>query len=555
MKKMKSILCLVLALVMMFALAACGGSKTEAPAATGSEPAAPAASSSEPAAPAASGDEPAPAASAAPETLRIGIVNNLGRFLAGISPAENFTACDAVFDTIFKTDGETKAIYSDILESYEWTDEHTFVMTMKDNVYFSNGEQATGEDLLFSYTNHPERGSNYVNDFGIIWDECSADGQTVTMKFENPYPLFVNTMIYLVDKSWSQEVGWDSLDWYNCPVGSGPYKVSEYVTDDHMVLTAREDYWNKDAYGEFVIKEIYYKNYSDRATMEMDLELGNIDLCTLTSTDYERWMNEGSDQYGCALVSTGAVCFFNYGFLPNPMWQDENLRRAIAYGCDWYQLGELAYGDVYVPAKSCVPASSSEFIETGMYEYDLDLAKQYLAAAGYEPGELTIHTYMMEDPFYHTLCEAFQFYMQELGVNVDLEFGDVSSSIANWVDINSGIDFGFFFAVMGSPSGNIRAGLWNAADLNGVKWGYIDDDEFLEEFKASMYAFTEEEKIEHSKKAQQIAYDKCLMCNIGEVSMTLGYNAKVFTEQQVQKSYISSDNFQVSRMAFSSWWA
>jgi len=485
--------------------------------------------------------------------LTIGFAGGLGRFLAGISPAENFTACDAVFDTIFKTNAATKEIYSDILESWEWTDDTTCVLHMKDCVYFSNGEQATAEDLYFSYTNHPERGSNYLNSFGIDFENSGVtDEFTVTLKFAQPYPLFVNTNIYLIDKSWSEEVGWDSMEWYT-PVCSGPYECVEYVADDYCKLVARDDYWNKDA-GEIAVKTIICKNYADRSAMVMDLEIGNIDLCEVTSTDYTRYLSEGSEEYGVTLVSTGVVCYFNFGFLCDEIWNNQTLREAIAYGVDWAALGQLVYGDMYVPAYSVVPQSSPEFINPGQYEYNPEKAKELLAEAGYQPGELTLYTFMMEAPMYHNFGEGFQFYCQEMGVNVDLEFGDVSTSIAKWVDVTSGIDFGFFFYVPGSATGNLRAGLWNAGDLNGVKWGYIQDDEFQAKFAEHVYTTDKDASIQASKDCQQILFNKTLIIPICENVTAVGYNAKTLTAAQAYGCYNGAGNYQISRLGMAYSW-
>ncbi len=164
---MKKFLALFLALVMVFALCACG-SKTEAPKTDAPKTDAPAADAPKTDAPktdapktdapktdAPKTDTPAATTSSAPEVIRIGAAGSLGRFLAGISPSESWIACDGVFDTVFRYDPVKKETFSDILESWEWTDDNTFVMKMKDCVYFSNGENATGEDLLFSYENHP----------------------------------------------------------------------------------------------------------------------------------------------------------------------------------------------------------------------------------------------------------------------------------------------------------------------------------------------------------------------------------------------------------------
>ncbi len=560
MKKAKSFFCILLALTMVFALAACGSSSAAPAAPAASTASSGSAAPAEAAAPAAAASESAAPASEAvapsgeiPDTITIGFSGGLGRFLAGIAPSESFTGCDAVFDSIFKTDPETKEITSDVLESWGWKDDTTFEMKMRDDVYFSNGDNATAEDLIFSYANHPERGSNYLNSFGILMDECVAtDTYTAEFKFEKPYVAFTNTIIYLVDKSWSEEVGWDSMEWYQ-PVGSGPYKCTEYVADDHMVLEARDDYWNKEK-GEIVVKKWILKNYADSSTMFMDLETGKIQMCQTPTADYDRYVKEGGDGYDCVLASTGVVCYFNYGFLNNPIWQNQTLREAIAAGVDWATLGELAYGNMYVPANSLVPEMSKEYVDVGQVVYDPDRAKELLAEAGYAPGELKLHTFMMDDPFYRDLCEGFQFYMQELGIECDLEFGDVSTTIAKWVDPASGIDFGFFYYIAGSPAGMLRLNTWNAGDPNGVKWGYFDDEEFQALYAEHCYTTDPELSVQRSKECQQLVYDKTLAVPFCEDVKALAYDNTIFTGEQMLNCYIGADNYQITKLAFASGW-
>ena len=47
----------------------------------------------------------------------------------------------------------------------------------------------------------------------------------------------------IVCKEWCQEVGWDSEDWWNDPVGSGPYYVDEFVTGSHVTFKLKDNYW------------------------------------------------------------------------------------------------------------------------------------------------------------------------------------------------------------------------------------------------------------------------------------------------------------------------
>ena len=570
MKKAKAILCVLLTLAMVFSLIACAKSSTGGNTATSSAPASSAPASSAPASSAAASAAPASASAAgssktpapasasaatvkAPESITIGRSGGLGRFLAGISPAENFTACDAVFDSVFRTDPKTKQIFSDILESWKWVDDTTFVMKMKQNIVFSNGDPATADDLVFSYANHKERGSNYLNSFGLILDQCVAtDKYTATFKFQKPYSAFTNQIIYLVDKAWSKKVGWDSQEWYK-PVGSGPYKCTEYVSDDHLTLVARDDYWNKDA-GPIAVKKWIIKNYPDSATMYMDFETGNIKYCEVSAADYSRFVKDGGKGYKDILLPIGVNLFLNYGFLDNPIMKNQKLREAIAYGCNWKDMGKLALGDMYVPAKSLVPENSPEFFNPGEVKFDQAKAKQLLTEAGYSAGQLKLKTFTMQADIYKNLCESFQFYAQQIGIDVSIQYGDVSTAIAKWVDPAGGIDFGFFWCVQGSPAGSMRIGLWNANDKHGVTWCYIDDDDFQKLFTDLVYTTDKDKSLKSAKAIQQLSFDRTLMVPIAEMSTAIGYRTDVFNEQQAKDYFVSNGNYQISRLGLASAW-
>ena len=212
-------------------------------------------------------------------SLTVGISDYLGRFIQGLTPTESWAACDGVYDAIFKVDPATKSIFSDCLEDWYYEDEVTLIMKLKENVYFSNGMHATAEDLLYSYTSIIDRGSSQRTGIGpIIWDECKViDEYTVELKFERPYRPFINVMVYLLCKEWSLSLanGWEDMAWYY-PVGSGPYEVTEFSSEELIKMRARDNYWNAEERGPVYVDEWilqFYKNYS---TMYMDLEIGNI---------------------------------------------------------------------------------------------------------------------------------------------------------------------------------------------------------------------------------------------------------------------------------------
>ena len=559
MKKAKSILCVLLVLVMVFAMFACkktGPNGTPAPGTSTPGTSEPGASTPGTASP--SPSEPgAPAPVDEWVSLTLGVDNYLGRFLAGINPAESWTGCDGVFDSIFKVNLVTKETMSDVLKDWHYEDEGTtLIMNMREDVYFSNGDNATAEDIVFSYFSHQDRGSNYLNNFGLIREECVArDTYTVVFKFEKAYPAFTNSSIYLLNKAWSEQVGWESMEWY-APVASGPYYVEEWVADSHMVLRLREDYWNKDI-GEFYVDEWTIKYFPDASTLYMSLEVGDIDIAAnLSSADYGRFVKNGGDGFEAKLMQAGSTLNFIFGFADAPgIWEDIRIREAMSMAVKWDEVGQLAMGDMYMPAYSVASSKSANFVNTGTFEYNPERAKEIFAELGYtESNKLKISTTMMDSMMYKNVCEGFKFYADQLGcIDATIEHADTSTALGVWLS-PGGNDFGFWYSVSGSPTGEVRAAISEAADPSGVTWDYVPFPDFLEIYERMANSVDPDVVNAASKEIQQYMYDNIIYIPCAEWTYSVGWRTDKVTEEQILAYNRSTNNFQISKFGLASAW-
>ena len=489
------------------------------------------------------------------DTITIGM-DYTGGFQTGVYPAECDAGCSLVFDLVFKINPNTKEVCSDILEDWYFEDETTLIMKMKDNIYFSNGEKATAEDLLYSYTSHVDRQSAYTAEYNIDYENSTClDELTVSMKFTKFYSAFFSSyLIYLYDKSWCEEVGWDSTDWYS-PIGSGAYTCTEYVPDDHMTFVARDDYWNKDA-DPVAVRQWIIKIYSDDATMTMDMEVGNLAFCSLGSTDYKRFLENGGSGYDVYSADAGVTINFDYGFLENDCWYDKNVRKAFAIGIPWEELAQVSLGASYKPATSMVTEASPEYTYIGSYEYDPETAKQLLAEAGYdESNPLTLHTIMMETPFYSSSCEAFQYYCSQLGVEFNYDLHDVSTAVMDWMTPGAGCDLGFYYDNFGSTQAMLVRTIDWANNPFGSTWTYIDDAHFGELYDKMAYATDDETRIETSKELQKYIYDEYLCVPYAELTYQMAYRTAIFTADQIKLACANKEYYNLANISFASAWS
>jgi len=522
MKRFRSILCTAVVILILLSVTSCKSKETD----TGSETPTPTAEGTSAAA--------EPTAQSKPEhidELRIG-VSSLGNFL--LADVDNASAEYAVYDSIFAVDLKTGEARSDVLESWEWTDDTTLRVVMKDGVMFNNGAKATTEDVLYSYTNLGERGTPMLQTAKLDVENCKIiDEKTLDFKFTAPNYYFTGMACYLMNKAWCQEVGRMSDAWYD-PVTSGRYEVTEYVASDHMVLTKREDYWNIAETGEQYIDSYYFKVYNDATVMFMDLQLGNIDIAPVGSTDYNRFLSEKADNYSVTIVPTGVNYFFYFGYNDNEIWKDKRLREAITIGINWDDIGIVALGEnFYLPTTALVPSTSSFYMNPGPREYDPERAKELLAEAGYGPDNpLTLVSLQMTGDLYKDLAETFQASALEIGVNVSVEFADAGTAIAEWI-IPGGNDFGFTWMWSGCPYQDVYNGCMYSSLKQGVSWYYLDDDQY-QQYYLELPAIDETVRTNASKTIQQYNYDNFLSIPFSECVSAIGFNTAKLTEQQIK---------------------
>ena len=545
-------------MAMMFTLFACGGGGTQAT--PSGSPTAQATPSSSALPNSSTAPETSPSSGgtlSAPKSLTIGVSGFLGRFLAGLAPSESLIGCDAVFDTVFRWDPIEKKVISNILKSWEWEDDNTFIMHMRDDVYFSNGDNATAEDIVFSYLSHLERGSNYVNPANLVPEGCIArDKYTAQFKLQASYAAFPYLRVYLLDKAWSQGLkdGWDSQEWYK-PVGSGPYRVEEWVNDSYMVLKSRgDDYWYKDE-GPIVIDEFRIQCYADPSTQYMALETGEIDLCaSVGSSDYGRFMDVGGDGFDLTTSMTGSLEYFCFGFKTTDKFNDVRVREAIALGVKWDEVGKAAYGPFYKEAKSVASQICPDYVEVGAYEYNPEKAKQLLAEAGYGPNNpLTISTKSMVGPFYENSFEVFQFYASQLGINATCEFVDVSTAIGAWIS-PTGCDFNFWSMYGGAKGGLLTESLGWVDDKTGVFFTHMTDPHFLELYGQIKSSTDDSVRSQATKELQQYAHDGFWRVPVSEETIAFGWRTDKLTKEQVDGIAIAASHLLISRLALESFW-
>lgn len=475
---MKKTLSLLLAAAMCISLfAACGSaSSSAAPAASDTPPAVEAPVAEPPAeapvaeAPAAAPADSAEDAEAAPEVeiavptepVTVTIGSTYPRFVGVFDMAQiandqlALPAGYLAFDTLIRAelDDNGKSIYySDILEDYYVDDEQkNMVFVLKPGVTFSNGEEMDGYDIIWSLQrkgSHPRLMGDYAM---FEFENATVDGYTTTIpinSYRGDWRVILEAAV-IMNKDWIEEHGGDAFD-YTDPAlvcGSGPYKVTEYVADDHVTYEKRDDWWQAETASPAVAQPttIITKSYADASTMLVDYQNGVLDaVLGINETQYNQVLNDPSLGTAAAKSSKSVVNLV-MDVDNTPALADVELRKAIAMGTNIDDLVIVGYGALGLRPVGMISAYSSLGSEGYTFDYDPEAAAAKIKELGCEGLTLPL----ICDTSVSAMAEVWQEQMRQIGINIDLQVYDVMTCIQYWLQPGSTA-----FQFLGNDNANI----------------------------------------------------------------------------------------------------
>ena len=416
MKKVTRIAFLLLALAMAFSLVAC--KKANEPA---------------------TGDSGGDADSgAARRVLRVGTTEPGGGGFIPWADGTPQAGAFLVFDALTVRIGDGRDQRLQVLKSVRWADDTTFIMELRDDVYFNNGEQMIGEDIIWSMEQSVVKGTGAQSIFGDVdfaASTVSDDGMTVTLKLFQPFgPLEENLeRVRVTDKSAVENWSDDDPRWWDSPVASGPYLVSENVSGSHTTYVKRDDYWDKSMNSPW--DEIIVTYFADPTAMFIAFENAEIDIASELSVQDAARVMAGNVQ-NAATVSYAAIparanlCLFLTS--DKPEFRDPKVREAIANALDREAIGRIAFGEgLYVLPDSVLSAGCNYYVTTGSYDRGMEYAKQCMAESNYPNG---FETHVVITNMDTKVWELTQGFLGELGITLTMEAYDFFTCFPMWME-------------------------------------------------------------------------------------------------------------------------
>lgn len=392
----------------------------------------------------------------------------------------------SLFDTLILTDYRDGGVLKPNLAT-SWTIENprSVLFKLREGVKFHDGSEMTAEDVAWTFS--PERlnrndgsGTVVVKPFlgGIDGVEV-VDPYTVRITMKGDDALiarrFASYPAQIESKTAFDKVG-DWSEWAKKPVGTGPYKITEFTFGERVVIEAFDNYWGSDE-NSAAADKVSFVAVPEISTRIAGLRSGQFDMITEVSPDeIEEIENaDGTHVAGGPVLNIRGLIYDS----SNEVLDDPRIRRALNLAIDRQAIVDgLYYGKTNVPNGWQFEVFGDMYLaDRPQPEFDLDKAKALLEEAGYAGEEIIYRSqqgyYTNQGPTAQILVSMWK----KAGLNVRLDMKENWGQVMEDTDDRHIFD-GSFSAYYPDPVGQV----WRRFGPNG-SWAqrgiYQNNEAFL----------------------------------------------------------------------------
>ena len=335
-----------------------------------------------------------------------------------------------VWDTLVTLDPKTNEYKGNLAKSWKQIDDKTIEFDLREGIKFHNGEEFDADSVVYTLNFVADPANKVTTQANVNWidkaTKISKYKVRVTTKQVFPAAIeYLANPVIIHPAKYYAEVGPKGMN--AKPVGTGPYRVANYVPGKSITLERNPNYFKDSPKGMPKIGKIDIRFIPDRQTQMAEMLSGGADFIMHVPKDQA---DQAAKVPHLQVVSgeTMRIVFMQLNTLensPNPQLKDARVRKAIAHAIDRESIVKNIVGaGSRVLHTQCFP-SQFGCTDDGAtrYPYDPALAKKLLAEAGHPNGfDTEIFAYRERNQ-----TEAIINNLQAVGIRAKLNFSQYAA--------------------------------------------------------------------------------------------------------------------------------
>ena len=363
--------------------------------------------------------------------------------------------CNQLYNSLVKLD-DSLNVTSSIAHSWEISDNGlNYTFHLRDDVFFHRDSSFVGgtrkvvaSDFVYSFNRllNPKTASPGA---WVLANIASANGKheiyalndsTLNIELKQPFPPFLG----ILSMKYCSVIPHEAVEYYGNdfrkhPVGTGPFKLQNWVENIKLVLRKNPNYFKK-YNGEQLpyLDGVAVSFLIDKMTAFMEFVKGNFDFISgidpsykdelltrsgelKTKFDNRFTMIEGpflNTEYLAILVDTALSSEAD-----NPL-RYKNVRLAINYGFDRQKMIRYLRNGIGTPGtKGVIPNGMPSFNSGASYgySYNPEKSKKLLQEVGFGPSNPVPEMSLVTTPEYLDLCKFVQSQLKDVGLTIAIE--------------------------------------------------------------------------------------------------------------------------------------
>lgn len=424
--------------------------------------------------------------------------------------ATNDTATTSVARQIYQTlirQTEDMELVSELATEWKAISDDTYEFKLREDVTFHNGEKFTSADVVWTLKRAAEK-PQVAAIVGVIDPDkvVAIDEYTVQIGTKEPFGPLLTHLAHPAAAIMNEKAVTEGGADYGktIAVGTGPYKLTEWLFGSAVKLEQFADYWGEAA----KLPKIEFKIVKEASVRLIDLETGNVDIAYgIAPADVAKLR----DNPGLQLVRgvNLSSAYIGINVTKDKPTNDVRVRQALAYAMDLPSIIETIYQGIGTQMTGPI----NELIfgynpDLEPYEYNLDKAKELMAEAGYPNGGFSLEFYVGNNNQERVLvAQVFKEQAAKLGIEVNITQldwtafldaalkGQPDVFVLGWTTVTGDGDYGLYPLFHSSAHGPSNRTFYTNARV----------DELVELARKEN---DQDKRLEYYKEVQAIVHDE-----------------------------------------------